>query len=83
MGSHWVAKIAMMLACIVGFAVVRGIVRLFAGGGLAFCGRDAGVPGAVMLVSMRVFAILSAILGGCVGYKTIFIVYSRATNISN
>ena len=74
MASHWVVKIVVMLACVVGFAVLGLGIGIFA----FYLGDRFGVID-IMVFSwidlfrcMSVFGILSAAIGGRICYKTIF-----------
>ena len=76
MASHWVVKIAVIICCVVVFGVLGAamgiLVVLIAfemgvlGGGGGGAGFDAFLW---IFVSMSVFGILGAALGGYVGYR--------------
>ena len=77
MAFHWVMKIVVMIACVVGFGVLGAGIgipaaliaaemgALGSGGGAVYGGY------ALFFVSISVFGILGAALGGYVGNKII------------
>ena len=73
-GTHWVVKIVVMIACVVGFVVVGTGIGFFA----FYLADSIGVIDSMdfswidLFECMSVFAILSAAIGGRVCYKTIF-----------
>ena len=79
MNWHWVVKIVVMIACVVGFGfvvVIIGIPALFiadATGGWGLAGGDFMQTDILkyLVLFMSVFGCIGAVLGGCVGYKII------------
>ena len=73
-GTHWVVKIVVMIACVVGFTVVGTGIGLFT----FYLADSIGVIDSMdfswidLFECMAVFGILSAVIGGRVCYKTIF-----------
>ena len=71
MASHWVVKIVKVIACVIGFGVLGAGIGILA----AIIGFQTGVLGGgfgafqEVFVSMSVFGILGAALGGYVGYR--------------
>ena len=74
---HWVMKIVVMIACVVGFGVLGAGIGISAGflaaemGALGSGGGAAYGGYALLFGSMLVFGILGAALGGYVGNKII------------
>jgi hypothetical protein len=70
-GSHWVVKIVKVIACVIGFGVLGAGIGILA----AIIGFEMGVLGGgfgafmEVFVSMSVFGILGAALGGYVGNR--------------
>ena len=78
MASHWAVKIVVMIACVVGFGVLGAGIGIPAGdfvaemGAFGLSGGGAAYGGyALFFVSISVFGILGAALGGYVGNKII------------
>ena len=72
MSSHWVVKIAVIIACVVGFGVLCAAMGIPATYFVISMDNDphAGFGFPVYAVSfMSVFGILGAALGGYVGYR--------------